>query len=465
MKESAHRARLLGHSLYRRRVETRFPFRFGKVSMTAMPLVYLETTWESADGVLFTGWSASGIPPLWFDKRDGKTAEDNEHDLLVSLAAAGQAYRDAGVGTAWALHKTVTEPVRGALTARGQAPLAAGFGPALFEAAHVDGICRHLGATFHQALHEAFGVPPEIKAALPAAPTPFMHYRHTVGLADALAASEVAAPLRDGLPESLEDVIAVYRPSFFKIKIGANAVENLERLGRIAALLEVVPDYRITLDGNEQFADLAVFADFLDRARRETRLARFFEATLWIEQPVRRDRALDPAAAAALARVSAFRPVILDESDGEADALARGLALGYGGVSSKTCKGLFRSVSHVAALAAAARPGRPAPILSSEDLTTVPVHPLQQDLCLAAALGLAHSERNGHHYIRPAAFLSEGEQREAFAAHPALYEHDAATGLRVRLADGGFDLADVNGARGFGTPRRPDLSALEPVTL
>src|SRR5690606_2227942 len=133
---------------------------------------------------------------------------------------------------------------------------------------------------------------------------------------------------------------ATYRPSFFKVKIGADADENLERLGRIASLLDALPDYAITLDGNEQFSDLEVFAGFLDRARRVPGLARFFDATLWIEQPVRRDRALDPAAAAALARVSAFRPVILDESDGEADALARGLALGYGGVSSKTCKGL-----------------------------------------------------------------------------------------------------------------------------
>jgi hypothetical protein len=46
-----------------------------------------------------------------------------------------------------------------------------------------------------------------------------------------------------------------------------------------------------------------------------------------------------------------------------------------------------------------------------------------------------------------------------------LYEDDAIAGLHVRIADGGFDLADVNGARGFGTALRPDLAALEPLTL
>jgi hypothetical protein len=37
--------------------------------------------------------------------------------------------------------------------------------------------------------------------------------------------------------------------------------------------------------------------------------------------------------------------------------------------------------------------------LSGEDLTTQAGLALQQDLALAATLGITHIERNGHHYV------------------------------------------------------------------
>jgi hypothetical protein len=466
MTANAPLVRLRALRLYRRLARTRFPFRFGKSSMTEMPLVYVRAEWEAADGEVFEGVSASGIPPLWFDKRDGKTATDNEVDLLASLRAATEAYKAAGAATAYALHRAVTEPVRDALVASGQAPLAAGFGPALLEAALVDGLCRKLEISFAESLRGALGLPDEILRALPAAPLDRVAFRHTVGLADPLTAADVASPLNDGLPETLEQVIAAYQPAYFKVKINGDPAESRARLHGIAAVIRAAGiDYALTLDGNEQFGTMEAFADFLDGVRADAGLADFLEHTLWIEQPVRRDQALDPACAAAIGRVSSFRPVILDESDGEADALSRGLALGYGGVSSKTCKGLFRSLGHLATLANARAAGRENLIFSCEDLTTVPVHPLQQDLCLAAALGLTHAERNGHHYLRPSGFLTEAECRAALAAHPALYETTSTGELRVRITPGenggGFDLRDVNAAHGLGTALLPEWDALE----
>jgi hypothetical protein len=281
----------------------------------------------------------------------------------------------------------------------------------------------------------------------------------------------------------LEEVVATYGPRFFKVKINGDPAESRARLRGIAAVLRragtTIHDYAVTLDGNEQFADMNAFADFLEAlladAKTEARsavgdnsgLREFLERILWIEQPVRRDAALDPVSAPALARVSAFRPVILDESDGEEDALERGLALGYGGVSSKTCKGLFRSLSHLARLKKEARTRASAPnsagrdlILSCEDLTTVPVHPLQQDLCLAAALGLTHAERNGHHYIRPESFLSPSECNALLEECPSLYDTDSGE-LHVTISNGGFDLREINRAHGLGTALFPDWNVLE----
>lgn len=446
--------------------------------MTEMPVVSVRAVWEGDAGRVFEGVSASGIPPFWFDKREGKTVEDNERDLYRSVVAAAEAYTAAGRGSPWALHEAVTEPVKAALTSAGQTPLAAGFGPALLEAALVDGVCRAARVAFGKALRDGLlGVPREVVAAVPPVPRDVIALRHTVGLADALTRGDRTEPCDDGLPETLEDVIDTYGPRYFKVKVGSDAAVTLPRLLRIAALLEGAPvlrktGYAVTLDGNEQFADMQAFADFLDRLQGEPGLASFLDRVLWIEQPVRRETSLDAAAAAALPRVTAWRPVILDESDGEDDALERGLSLGYGGVSSKICKGLFRSLSHAARLRRegdrpeSAQTGRAPLILSSEDLTTVPQLPLQQDLCLAATLGVAHAERNGHHYILPSGFLSARECRDALEEAPSLYADSGPAGaLRVRITGGAFDLREVNAAPGFGSARTPDWSVQSAWTV
>ena len=46
--------------------------------------------------------------------------------------------------------------------------------------------------------------------------------------------------------------------------------------------------------------------------------------------------------------LGAERPVIIDESDGPLDAFVTGRALGYSGVSSKACKGVWRSFINLA---------------------------------------------------------------------------------------------------------------------
>mgnify|MGYP003694656259 CR=1 FL=1 len=70
----------------------------------------------------------------------------------------------------------------------------------------------------------------------------------------------------------------------------------------------------------------------------EPALQQLCAATLFIEQPIKRQVAL----ARSIAPLARFRPVIIDESDGELDAFVRARALGYGGVSSKNCKGLLQ---------------------------------------------------------------------------------------------------------------------------
>ena len=78
-------------------------------------------------------------------------------------------------------------------------------------------------------------------------------------------------------------------------------------------------------------------------------LARLWRSILFIEQPIaRKRRAATPTCAAP----SLGKPVIIDESDGELDAFVQARARGYAGVSSKTCKGFYKSLLNAARCAA-----------------------------------------------------------------------------------------------------------------
>jgi len=89
---------------------------------------------------------------------------------------------------------------------------------------------------------------------------------------------------------------------------------------------------------------------------------------------------------------------------------------------------------------------------SAEDLTNLPLLPLQQDLCTVAALGLAHVERNGHHYFRGLAHVPAADRRAALARHPGLYREDPAGSGEVflRIDDGELDLSPLQGV-GYGS--------------
>ncbi|MCY1553138.1 hypothetical protein D9M68_895920 [compost metagenome] len=126
-------------------------------------------------------------------------------------------------------------------------------------------------------------------------------------------------------------------------------------------------------------------------------------------------------------------------------------ALGYTAVSSKSCKGFYKSVVNAARCAhwnASEKANRY--FLSGEDLTMQAGIGVQQDLALVGWLGLSHVERNGHHYVNGLAAVPQAEQRALSQLHPGLYEtSDGAT--RLALRDGQLDLSSLATAPGFAT--------------
>jgi L-alanine-DL-glutamate epimerase-like enolase superfamily enzyme len=264
----------------------------------------------------------------------------------------------------------------------------------------------------------------------------------------------------DGLPVALTQVIARYRNRYFKIKLCGDVEADIARLTQIAAVLDPLADYRVTLDGNEQFADVAAVAHFVDALVREPCMARLRDATLYLEQPLARSIAFDTGVHA----VATAMPLIIDESDATIDAFVRARALGYAGVSSKTCKGIYKSLLNSARCARWNASGHCGPVfMTGEDLTAQPGLAVQQDLALAAALGLTHVERNGHHYVAGFAgqYAPIPEQQAFLAAHPDLYVR---TDDRVALAirDGEIAL-DSLAVVGFASGAWPDVESMQPI--
>ena len=164
--------------------------------------------------------------------------------------------------------------------------------------------------------------------------------------------------------------------------------------------------------------------------------------------------------------LAAHKPIIIDESDGELDAFVRARDRGYTGISSKTCKGLYKSLLNAARCVQwNAEAGRPRYFMSGEDLTTQAGLSVQQDLALVNLLGITHVERNGHHYVDGMAALPEAEQQAFLAAHPDAYEHSHGA-VRLRIHQGRIALASLGGP-GYASAVLPDwdaMSALAPAT-
>jgi len=439
--------RPLGVELARSPCRTRLPFRFGAVTVTQADLLNCRVRARAADGSEADGWSADLLVPRWFRKDVERTPAEDAAALAASAEAAARAFLDgARDGECLAAASARVFAVR-VLTESANAPdlLERGFGVALIERALLDAACRLAGVPFAEALRcDLFGA-----GSFDAQPRAQIAVRHTVGMLDPLRTAEITPERRvdDGLPQALEEDIAAYGLEWFKVKIGAGFDTDRARLLDLASFFaERDLDPALTLDGNEQFSDLDALADLLEAVAAEPDGARLLARVRFVEQPLPRARSFETEANRGIARVTRFAPLILDEADALPEHFTRAAVLGWRGVSVKNCKGVFRALATARSCAASGGER----FQSGEDLTNLPVLALQQDLCTAACLGLAHVERNGHHYFRGLDHLPPARQRAAAAAHPDLYRTLSSGGFALRIERGSVQLGSVLSAIGYG---------------
>ena len=453
--------------LYERPVVLRLPFRFGVVTLTECPQAFVRARVEFADGQSCWGAAAEMMAPKWFDKNLQLSNEDNFGQLRQVLRLAREAYlSDATPAGAFGHFARHYDSHLRAAAARGFNPLLANYGPALIDRALLDALCRGRGVGFYAALRANLpGIGAQRGEFAPfdfhqflggLQPAATIEARHTVGMVDAITASDLRERVGDGLPETLEEVIQAWGHRYFKLKVGGNLGADLARLQAIAAVLDHLADpYFVSLDGNEQYSDAQGVAQLAAGIRARPELNRLWRSILFIEQPIARKLALQTD----LRSADIGKPVIVDESDGELDTFVQARERGYTGVSSKTCKGLYKSILNAARCAAwNAQEGRPQYFMSAEDLTTQAGLSVQQDLALVNLLGIRHVERNGHYYVNGMAALPQPEQDAFLQAHPDLYQRSHGA-VRLKISNGRIALESLGGA-GYASGAMPDFSAM-----
>jgi hypothetical protein len=268
--------------------------------------------------------------------------------------------------------------------------------------------------------------------------------RHTVGLDDKVEGE-------GGLADGRENSGARY----FKLKLGGDPDADTMRLNKIGReLLKLPYDYRVTLDANEQYADLDAFRILAARLDRGSALKPIASKLLYIEQPIPREITRQSPLGELCAR-----DFIIDEADDSYDAFAAARALGYRGISAKSCKGLYKSIIN-ATRAAKWSAGCGRCFITGEDLTCQAGLAVQQDLALGALIGLTHAERNGHHYVDGFANTPAAEADAFLAAHPDLYVK--VDKVRLAIHDGHLVTRSLT-APGFASAVHPDWSKLSPL--
>jgi hypothetical protein len=455
-----------------RPVTLRLPFRFGAATVRAAPQAFVRARVVTPDGRSTVGYAAELMIPKWFDKDPSRSNTQNVDDLRASLAAAATAYvsdriNDTAFGHAARHYAALLS--EGA--AAGRNALTSCYGPALIDRAILDALCRLEGRTFVAAVRANLPgldarLAPDLArfdvgsflASLPARDT--IAVRHTIGLADPLGGDDAAVAGSQHLPVTLAQVIRRYGHRHFKVKLCGDVARDLSRLADVAAVLDRLPEYAVTLDGNEQFADLATVHEFRAALAGHAELQRLAAAVLYLEQPLARAATFDRH----VGEAARHGPLLIDEADGTLDAFPRGLRCGYAGVSSKSCKGLYKSLLNAARCSQwNAHAAEPRAFMSGEDLTAQAGLAVQQDLALVGLLGLRHVERNGHHYVDGFAgqHASEDEATAFLNAHGDLYTDDDGN-VRLHIEQGRITFASLD-TRGFASAAWPDFAVLAPL--
>ena len=444
------RLRIGSIAWFERPVQFRVPFRFGAATVTAATQLFLFAEIETEDGRRSLGATAELMVPKWFNKDPALSPEETVDQLRRALVIARDAYLEQGQrDTAFGHHAMAHAAVLQACAREGIPGLAAAFGPAQIDKAVLDALLRAYGRDVFTGLAENIAgldarLSPDIDDGVVEGylrsrkPAHRIMLRHTVGMADPVS--------------ELPDIHAQTGCRYFKLKLSGDVTADIERLGDIAATLDAVGiDYRITLDANEQYASHEALTALGEGMLNRLQFGNFLQRLLYVEQPLPRDLTF----ATPLGEFGKSFAVIVDEGESDYDMFPKAVALGYRGISSKACKGIYKSLINGARAAHWSAADGARTFLAGEDLTCQAGLAVQQDTALLAFHGIAHSERNGHHYVGGFPATPAEEVRAFQAAHPDLYEERDGQ-MRLAIGDGTLAIGSLGQRPGFASGVDPE---------
>ena len=251
---------------------------------------------------------------------------------------------------------------------------------------------------------------PEYKGEYPSKfirqePLPRMPLYHLVGAVDPLEPADITKRIGDGLPETLSDWINYNGLTHLKIKLNGDDpkwdVDRVLRIDRLTTETEKkrgVKDWVYSLDFNEKCPNVEYLVDFLRQVKQKSPGG--YERIQYVEQPTARDLKAHPENR--MQEAAKLRPVVIDESLTDVEALFLARQQGYTGCALKACKGQ----SHMMIIGSVAEKHKM--FLCVQDLTC-PGASLIQSASLAAHVpGVKAIEANARQYMPAANKAWEG---------------------------------------------------------
>lgn len=226
-------------------------------------------------------------------------------------------------------------------------------------------------------------------------PQPRLPLYHLIGASDPLTDADIKERIGDGLPETLPEWIAADGLTHLKIKLAGDDLDwdvdrvlAVERVASEAQAARGCREWVYSLDFNEKCETVEYVLEFLKRVREQAPAA--YDRVQYIEQPTHRDLQAHPENR--MHEAAKLKPVVIDESLTDYDALLLAREMGYSGVALKACKGQTDSLL----LAAAAQ--KSGMFLCVQDLTC-PGYSFLHSASLAARIpGVAAVEGNARQF-------------------------------------------------------------------
>jgi L-alanine-DL-glutamate epimerase-like enolase superfamily enzyme len=173
-------------------------------------------------------------------------------------------------------------------------------------------------------------------------PRPRLPLYHLVSAVDPLVESDIQHRVNDGLPETLPEWINYNGLTHFKIKLDGDDLkwdsERVLSVDRVVTETEKkrnVREWVYSLDFNERCPNVQYLVDFLHLVKEKTPDG--FEKIQYVEQPTARD--LKTHRQNVMFEAAKIKPVVIDESLTDLEALMLSREMGYTGAALKACKG------------------------------------------------------------------------------------------------------------------------------